>query len=60
MHGFALNVNTDMSFFELIKPCGFTNEAVCSMRDISGHNHQMEDVKSRIKTHFSAVFGLGF
>lgn len=60
MHGFALNVNTDMRYFEMIKPCGFTNEAVCSMQEISGHNHQMEEVKSRIKTHFSAVFRMGF
>ncbi len=60
MHGFALNVNTDMSFFELINPCGFTNEAVCSMEEISGEKQDMDNVKSSIKKHFSDVFGMEF
>lgn len=56
MHGFALNVNTDLSFFHLINPCGFTDKGVTSMQKELGRNVNTEEVKSALKHHFGEVF----
>jgi lipoyl(octanoyl) transferase len=53
-HGFALNVNTDLSFFNLIIACD--GEQVTSMEDLLGHEVEMREVEDRIAVHFADVF----
>ena len=53
-HGFALNVNTDLSFFNLIVACD--GEQVTSMEDLLGHEVDLRDVEDRIVAHFAEVF----
>ncbi len=55
-HGFALNVNTDLSFFDLIVPCGIKNVTMTSMQEILRTRTEMSDVKEKVKVHFSALF----
>ncbi|MBA2501669.1 MAG: lipoyl(octanoyl) transferase LipB [Pyrinomonadaceae bacterium] len=54
-HGFALNVNTDLSFFDLIMPC--EGEPVASMKEILGKEISLADVEERIVARFIEVFG---
>jgi len=56
MHGFALNVNTDLMFFNLIVPCGITDKAVTSMEKEVGEPLNFEEVKAHYLHHFSEVF----
>ncbi len=63
MHGFALNVNTDLKYFEYIIPCGIKDKAVTSIqreleREFS--SEEIEEVKSKIKKHFQDVFEAEF
>jgi lipoyl(octanoyl) transferase len=53
-HGFALNVNTDLSFFNLIIACD--GEQVTSMEDLLGHELEIKEVEDRIARHFADVF----
>ena len=55
-HGFALNVNTDLSFFNLIIACD--GEQVTSMEDLVGREVEMEEVEDRIAIHFADVFDM--
>jgi lipoyl(octanoyl) transferase len=57
-HGFALNVNTDLSFFEWIVPCGLHGKGVTSLAKLLGRPVKMEEVAERVVEHFGAVFGL--
>ena len=53
MHGFALNVNTDLRYFSHINPCGFVDRGVTSLRKELGHEVDMELVKSQIVKHLA-------
>lgn len=57
MHGFALNVNTDLSYFNHIIPCGITDKKVASMHEELGRQVPVEEVKARLQKHFGEVFG---
>jgi lipoyl(octanoyl) transferase len=56
MHGFALNVNTDLSHFEFIVPCGIQGKTVTSLEKELGKKIDYEEVKQKIKSHFEAIF----
>ncbi|HUP13791.1 MAG TPA: lipoyl(octanoyl) transferase LipB [Niastella sp.] len=56
MHGFAFNVNTDLTYFDYIIPCGIQNKQVTSMEKELGRKVNMEEVKERVKHHFMNVF----
>ena len=56
MHGFAFNVNTDLSYFNLIIPCGIQNKQVTSLKKELGKEVDMEEVKQRVKKNFEKVF----
>ena len=55
MHGFALNVNTDMRYFSYINPCGLTF-GVTSIQQELGKEIQMEEVKTILKKNFNALY----
>lgn len=59
MHGFALNVNTDLSYFNNIVPCGIDDKAVTSMAAELGAPVDVEVVKEQLKNHFIALFEAG-
>lgn len=56
MHGFALNVNTDLSYFNFIIPCGIVNKQVTSLEKELGRKVDMEEVKAKLKINFEKVF----
>jgi lipoyl(octanoyl) transferase len=58
MHGFALNVNTDLEYFNLIIPCGIQNKQVTSMAKELGKEVNIQEVEEKIKNHFEDVFGV--
>jgi len=57
MHGFALNVNTDLGYFDLMIPCGIKGKSVTSMTaELKGIPQDMAVVKTRLLKHFMALF----
>ena len=56
MHGFALNVNTDLSYFNSIVPCGIPDKQVTSLSKELGADLDMGEVKNIIKKNFENVF----
>ncbi|MGB2717264.1 MAG: lipoyl(octanoyl) transferase LipB [Vicinamibacterales bacterium] len=57
-HGFALNVNTDLSYFDLIVPCGIRDRGVTSLERLLGRTVELATVEDAIVTAFSEVFGI--
>jgi lipoyl(octanoyl) transferase len=53
MHGFALNVNTDLTYFNYIHPCGFVDKEVTSMQKELGKNISIEDVKKTVLRYWA-------
>jgi lipoyl(octanoyl) transferase len=58
MHGFALNVNTDLHYFNGIIPCGIANKKVTSIKEELGQAVLVEDVKEKLKRNFERVFNI--
>ena len=58
MHGLALNVNTDLSYFDHIVPCGISDKAVTSMQKELGHPIDMAVVQQRLTHHIIQVFNI--
>lgn len=56
MHGFALNVNTDLEYFDYIVPCGIQGKAVTSLAAELKREVPLNEVKAKILTHFSTLF----
>ena len=59
MHGFGLNVNTDLRYFEYIIPCGIKDKAVTSLKrelEKEFSENEIADLKPKIKRHFAEVF----
>jgi lipoyl(octanoyl) transferase len=56
-HGFALNVATDLAYFDLIVPCGIADHGVTSLARLLGREVERREVEDRIVTHFCGVFG---
>lgn len=56
MHGFALNVNTNLGYFDHIIPCGIRGKAVTSLEAELGKPMATEEVKAKIKFHFERLF----
>ncbi|MVT10184.1 lipoyl(octanoyl) transferase LipB [Chitinophaga tropicalis] len=57
MHGFALNVNTDLNYFSNIVPCGIVDKKVASLHEELGREVSLAEVKEKIGRHFAEVFG---
>ncbi len=56
MHGFSININTDLSFYDGIIPCGIFNHGVTSMKEILKRTQKMEKVKSLVIDKFNQIF----
>jgi lipoyl(octanoyl) transferase len=57
MHGFALNVNTALQYFDNIVPCGIADKAVTSMQAELGRKIEMKEVQNKLTTHLTNLFG---
>jgi lipoyl(octanoyl) transferase len=55
-HGFALNVATDLDYFNLIVPCGIADRGVTSLERLAGRRLDPADVQDRLVAHFCDVF----
>jgi lipoyl(octanoyl) transferase len=56
MHGFAFNVNTDLSYFSHIVPCGINDKAVTSMAQELGSQQNIAQVEQKLLHHLSILF----
>ncbi len=55
-HGFAFNVSTDLTYFQLIVPCGICDRGVTSVEALAGRAHDLADIENRFVDQFAAVF----
>jgi lipoyl(octanoyl) transferase len=60
MHGFAININTDLNYFNFILPCGIQNKQVTSLAKELGREISMDEVKYKVKKNFETVFDCSF
>lgn len=60
MHGFAFNINTNLSYFKNIIPCGIDDKAVTSMEKELGHKVNEKHVADRVKKHLADIFGIHY
>ncbi len=60
MHGFAININTDLEYFKHINPCGFSDKGVTSLEKELGFRQDFERAKALILEQFAEVFGSSF
>lgn len=56
-HGFALNVNTDLSYYDLIVPCGLVGKSVTSMQALLKREVVLAEVAAKVTEHFGKIFG---
>ncbi len=56
MHGFAFNINTDLSYFNHIIPCGISNKQVTSLEKELGYKADINEVKEKVRKNFEIVF----
>ncbi|MDR2408103.1 MAG: hypothetical protein LBE13_08335, partial [Bacteroidales bacterium] len=55
MHGFAFNINTDLSYFSHINPCGFVDKGVTSLSQELQRKVDMEEVKHKLYAYFQTL-----
>lgn len=58
MHGFALNVNTDLNYFNFIHPCGFVDKGVTSIEKEMGEKADLQKVKEVVRLYFESLLGI--
>lgn len=58
MHGFALNVNTELNYFNYIHPCGFVDKGVTSIEKETGRTPSLEEVKAIVAGHFISLLNM--
>ncbi|MEX0594403.1 MAG: lipoyl(octanoyl) transferase LipB [Balneolaceae bacterium] len=56
MHGFALNLNSDLTYFGHIVPCGIQDRGVANLSDLAGRSLERREVTERLLVHFAEVF----
>jgi lipoyl(octanoyl) transferase len=56
MHGFAFNINPDLSFFSHIVPCGISERGVTSLSEELGHDVDENEVKELVLRHLTSLF----
>jgi lipoyl(octanoyl) transferase len=56
-HGFALNVSTDLNYFQMIVPCGISDKGVTSLSRLVGRSFEIQEVALCAASHFGQVFG---
>ncbi len=56
-HGFALNVTTDLDYFDLIRPCGIPDRGVTSLAKVTGSHVRVDEVARVVAARFAEVFG---
>jgi len=57
-HGFALNANTDLTYFYKINPCGFPGSTMTSMKAVLGRDMNLGEVKQEVRDRFEEIFDL--
>jgi lipoyl(octanoyl) transferase len=60
MHGFAFNINTDLSYYQFINPCGLTGTGVTSLQKELGKAVGMEEVRQKIVQQFGTLYDIHF